>query len=57
VLTFSDVRSVGGRVMPTRWEMRPDAKPGNLTTIVLKDAAFDRPIDDEVFSQRNLQRK
>jgi outer membrane lipoprotein-sorting protein len=57
VLSFSDVRSVGGRVMPTRWEMRPDAKPGNVTTIVLKDAAFDRPIDDEVFSQRNLQRR
>lgn len=57
VLAFSDVRKVGGRVLPTRWDMRPDAKPGNSTTVVLKDAVFDRPIDAEVFSQRNLQKR
>ncbi|RTL46325.1 MAG: outer membrane lipoprotein-sorting protein [Burkholderiales bacterium] len=57
VLSFSDIRPVGGRVLPTRWEMRPDAKPGNATTIVLKDALFNQPVEDEVFSQRNLQKK
>jgi outer membrane lipoprotein-sorting protein len=57
VLSFSDVRKVGGRLMPTRWEMRTDAKPGNATTIVLKEAVFDQPVDDEVFSQRNLQKR
>ena len=57
VLTFTDVRKVGGRVLPTRWDMRPDAKPGNSTTVVLKDAVFDRPLDDEIFSQRNLQKR
>lgn len=57
VLTFSDVRKVGGRTLPTRWDMRPDAKPGNSTTVVLKDALFDRPVDDEIFSQRNLQKR
>jgi outer membrane lipoprotein-sorting protein len=57
VLAFSDVRKVGGRVLPTRWDMRPDAKPGNSTTVVLKDAVFDRPVDDEIFSQRNLQKR
>lgn len=57
VLAFSDVRKVGGRVLPTRWDMRPDAKPANSTTVVLKDAVFDRPIDAEVFSQRNLQKR
>ena len=51
------VRKVGGRVLPTRWDMRPDAKPGNSTTVVLKDAVFDRPLDDEIFSQRNLQKR
>ncbi len=55
-MTFFDVRSVGGRRLPTRWEMRPRAKAGNVTTIVLKDAVFDQPIPDEVFSQRNLQK-
>ena len=56
VLAFSDVRIVGGRRLPTRWEMRPFAKAGNVTTVLLKDAAFNQPIDDEVFTQRNLQR-
>ena len=56
VLSFSEVRSVGGRVMPTRWEMRPVAKPGNVTTVVLKDAVFNQPVPDEIFTQRNLQK-
>jgi len=56
VLTFSEVRSVGGRTLPTRWEMRPVAKPGNVTTFVLKDAVFDRPVDEAIFTQRNLQK-
>lgn len=57
VMTFSEVRQVGGRRLPTRWEMRPTAKPGNVTTVVLKDAVFDAPVDDEVFTQRNLQKR
>ena len=56
VLAFSDVRSVGGRRLPTRWEMRPVAKASNVTTVLLKDAAFNQPVDDEIFTQRNLQR-
>ena len=56
VLTFSDVRSLDGRMVPTRWEMRPQDKPGNVTTVVLKSARYDQPIDPETFSQRNLQK-
>jgi outer membrane lipoprotein-sorting protein len=54
VMAFSQVRRVGGREVPTRWEMRPLAKPGNRTVIVIRDAAYDVPLDDEIFSQRNL---
>lgn len=57
VLSFSDVRNVDGRVLPTRWEMRPDGKPGYVTTVLLRDAVFDRPVNDEIFSQRNLQKR
>ena len=57
VLTFSEVRKVGDRVLPTRWEMKPTAKAGNSTVVVLKEAVFNRPVDDEVFTQRNLQRR
>ncbi|MHB1250436.1 MAG: outer membrane lipoprotein-sorting protein, partial [Polaromonas sp.] len=56
VLSFSEVRAVGGRTLPTRWEMRPTAKPGNFTAVVLKEAVFDRPLNEAVFTQGNLQR-
>jgi outer membrane lipoprotein-sorting protein len=56
VMTFSDVRPIGGRTIPTRWEIRPVAKPGNATTMLLKTAVYDRPIGPEVFTQRNLQK-
>jgi outer membrane lipoprotein-sorting protein len=55
VMTFANVRTVGGRRLPTRWEMRPTAKPGNSTVIVLKAAIFDAPVDEDVFTQRNLK--
>ncbi len=57
VLAFSEVRQVGGRLLPTRWEMKPVARPGNSTVVALKDAAFDRPVDEEVFTLRNLQKR
>ena len=56
VLLFSDVKKIGGRTLPTRWEMRPTDKPGNVTTVVLKDAVFDRPLDESIFTQRQLQK-
>jgi hypothetical protein len=56
-MSFSDVRSLGGRIIPTRWEMRPVAKPNNLTAVVLKNALFDQAIDPELFTQRNLQKR
>jgi hypothetical protein len=57
VMTFSDVRPVGGRTIPTRWEMKPLGKPGNSTTILVKEATYNVVVDDEVFTQRNLQKR
>ncbi|HSA69448.1 MAG TPA: outer membrane lipoprotein-sorting protein [Burkholderiales bacterium] len=56
VMTFSDVKLMGGRQIPTRWQLRPTDKPGNSTTLLIKSAVYDRPIDPEVFTQRNLQK-
>ena len=55
-MTFSEVRPMGGRTIPTRWEIRPADKPGNMTTIVVKSAVYDRPLDPEIFTQRSLQK-
>jgi outer membrane lipoprotein-sorting protein len=56
VLVLSDVGRMGGRTIPTKWEMRPVNEPGHVTAIVIKSAVYDRPIDTEVFTQRNLQK-
>jgi outer membrane lipoprotein-sorting protein len=55
-MTFSEVRPMGGRTIPTRWELRPADKPGNMTTFVVKSAVYDKPIAPDVFTQRNLQK-
>ncbi len=55
-MQFSDVRALGGRVLPTRWEMRQQGKPGNSTVITLRAARYDAPIDPETFSERNLKK-
>ena len=56
VMTFSDIRPMGGRTIPTRWEMRPVAKPENVTTIVMKNVVYNRPVEENIFTQRNLQK-
>ena len=56
-MNFGDVRPLGGRTIPTRWEMKPLGKPGNSTTIVVKSVSYDVRLDEEVFTQRNLQKR
>ena len=56
-LTYSDIRELGGRIVPTRWEMKPANEPGKQTTIVLKAAKYDSEMDQSIFSLRNLTRK
>lgn len=57
VLRYEDERIMGGRLIPTRWVVQPKDKPGNRTVFVIKEIAFDTPIDDSIFSLRNLQRR
>lgn len=57
VMDFGDVRAIGGRTIPARWEMRPLGKPGHSTTILVRDARYDVPLDEEVFTQRNLRQR
>ncbi len=56
VLLFSEVREMGGRMLPTRWEMRPQSRPGHSTVVTLLKARYDAPIDPETFSERNLKK-
>lgn len=54
--TFSEYKTMGGRLIPTRLVMRPVDKPGEQTTIVFEDISFDVPISTETFSLSNLKR-
>ncbi len=57
VMSFTEIRPVGGRTIPTRWEIRPQAKQGQYTVVTVRDANYNIKLDEEVFSQRNLQKK
>lgn len=54
--TFSEYKTMGGRLIPTRLVMRPVDKPGEQTTIVFEDISFDVPISPDTFSLSNLKR-
>jgi len=55
VMSFSDVRQLGGHTIPTRWTMDPVAKPGHRTVMRIHEITFDRPIDSVLFTQSNLR--
>jgi len=50
----SEVRLMGGRLLPARMEMVPADKKGNKTVLVYRDIVFDTPIDDAFFSVSKL---
>jgi outer membrane lipoprotein-sorting protein len=55
VLVFSAIKEVRGRVIPTHWEMTPIKKKGRKTVMQVLDLQIDLPIEDSVFSLRNLK--
>lgn len=57
VMTFSDIREMGGRRIPTVMEMVPLNKEDHKTVIRYLDADFDRDFGDDIFTLRNLQKK
>jgi len=55
-LTFSDYKTMGGRLIPTRLIMRPTDKAGASTTIVYDDVLFNARITEGTFAVNNLPR-
>jgi len=56
-MLFSEIKNLGGRIIPTVWEMRPADKPGHQTIIRLLDAQFNQEIDPAIFTEKNLKSK
>jgi hypothetical protein len=57
VLSYSEIRLMDGHLVPTRWEMRPLNKVGKKTTITAKTIIYNKPINSDIFSLRNLKQK
>lgn len=55
-LTFSDVKPLGGRELPTVLTVQPEDKPGESTLLHYTTLDFSVPLEDQFFSLRTLQR-
>ena len=59
VLTFSEYKTVSGRLIPTQLTMQSEGKGGkktvDRTTVTYEKIIFNRPISKVIFSPRNLK--
>jgi len=46
---------LGGRMLPTRLSMQPADEPEHRTVMEYRNLVFDKPIDQDFFSTRNMQ--
>ena len=56
VMSFKDIKEIGGRVLPTYWQMVPVKKKDRMTSLRIIEVEFDVPLSEEIFSLRNLKR-
>jgi outer membrane lipoprotein-sorting protein len=56
ILQCSDIKNMGGRVIPAKMEMIPAEKKGQETVIIYNNATFDKPIADNVFTTENMKK-
>jgi len=52
----TEILEMGGRTLPTRWEMVPYEKEGQKTVLQYHSIEFDKKIKTSFFSQQNMKR-
>jgi hypothetical protein len=52
----SDITTLGGKKLPATLTMIPHNEPGHKTIMTYKDLVFDKPMEDQFFSQQNMRR-
>jgi hypothetical protein len=55
-MLFTDIKTMGGRLLPGIMKIVPYDKPGEFTEVIYLDIAFDTELPETFFSLRNLQR-
>jgi outer membrane lipoprotein-sorting protein len=53
-MTGSDVKMLGGKLLPARLEMVTSEKKGNKTVMIYNELVFDKPIGDDFFTTQNM---
>ncbi|HLX90930.1 MAG TPA: outer membrane lipoprotein-sorting protein [Puia sp.] len=56
ILQCSDIRTLGGRLLPCKLEMIPAEKKGQETVIIYNNATFNQPIRDDFFTTQNMKK-
>jgi outer membrane lipoprotein-sorting protein len=57
IMTFSEIKEMGGRTLPTVLTMQPLDKPKEYTRVSYLEITFDVELSPDLFSLRSLQRK
>jgi len=52
----TNIREIGGRLLPTKLEMNPADKEGHKTVVEYLSLNFDEPIGDDFFTEQNMKR-
>lgn len=55
VMVSSEIKQIGGRILPTKFEMIPMEKKGNRTIMIYDQLKFDLPLEDQFFSTQNMK--
>lgn len=56
-MTFTEFKTMGGRLVPSVMTVHPVDKPTESTTVIYRDIVFDVGIDEGFFSLRNLKQQ
>jgi outer membrane lipoprotein-sorting protein len=56
VMILSEIKEMGGRVIPTVLEMMPADEPDHKTVITYYSIEFNKPIEESFFSEQNMKR-
>jgi len=55
-INFSDIKDLGGRILPSIMEYNPVDEPGNKTIISYDKVIYDIDVDNSFFSIKNMKR-
>ena len=56
-MSFSEIKKMGGKSIPSVMLLVPHHKTGHSTKIVYKSMEFDIPLKESVFTRKNLQKR